>query len=47
MLILLRAIEPVPWRLAIPIGVMAPIIVWWVLQRALLIQLPSGMFEIG
>lgn len=47
LLILLRAIDPVPWRLAIPIAVLAPLTVWWVLKHGLLIQLPSGMFEIG
>ena len=47
MLILLRAVEPVAWRLAVPIGFCAPIIVWAVLKHALRIQLPSGMFAIG
>jgi putative tricarboxylic transport membrane protein len=47
MLLLLRAIDPVPWRLAIPLAVVAPLGMWWVLKRALLIQLPSGIFEIG
>jgi putative tricarboxylic transport membrane protein len=47
MLLLLRAIDPVRWRLAIPLAVLAPLGVWWVLKHALLIQLPSGIFEIG
>ncbi|HXO73152.1 MAG TPA: tripartite tricarboxylate transporter TctB family protein, partial [Bradyrhizobium sp.] len=47
MLLLLRAIDPVRWPLAIPLAVLAPLGVWWVLKRALLIQLPSGIFEIG
>ena len=47
MLLLLRAIDPVRWPLAIPLAVLAPLGVWWVLRRALLIQLPSGIFEIG
>ena len=47
MLLLLRAIDPVCWRLAIPLAVLAPLGVWWVLKHALLIQLPSGIFEIG
>ncbi|HEV7407806.1 MAG TPA: tripartite tricarboxylate transporter TctB family protein, partial [Bradyrhizobium sp.] len=47
MLLLLRAIDPVRWTLAIPLAVLAPLGVWWVLKRALLIQLPSGIFEIG
>jgi putative tricarboxylic transport membrane protein len=47
MLLLLRAIDPVRWSLAIPISLLAPLGVWWVLKRLLLIQLPSGIFEIG
>jgi putative tricarboxylic transport membrane protein len=37
----------VRWTLAIPIAVLTPLGVWWVLKRLLLIQLPSGIFEIG
>ena len=47
MLLLLRAIDPVRWTLALPLAVLAPFGVWWVLKHALLIQLPSGIFEIG
>ncbi len=47
LLVLLRAIDPVRWTLTIPIGVLAPLFVWWVLKKALLIQLPSGILEIG
>ncbi|QWG17682.1 tripartite tricarboxylate transporter TctB family protein [Bradyrhizobium sediminis] len=47
MLLLLRLIDPVRWSLAIPIALLAPLGVWWVLKRMLLIQLPSGIFEIG
>jgi putative tricarboxylic transport membrane protein len=47
MLLLLRLIDPVRWVLAIPIGVLAPLGMWWVLKRLLLIQLPSGIFQIG
>ena len=47
LLLLLRVVDPVRWSLAIPIGVLAPLGVWWVLKRLLLIQLPSGIFEIG
>ncbi len=47
MLILLRAIDPVRWVLAIPIGFGAPVLIWWVLKSLLQIQLPSGLFEIG
>jgi putative tricarboxylic transport membrane protein len=47
MLLLLRAIDPVRWTLAVPIALLAPLIVWWVLKKGLLIQLPSGLFGIG
>jgi putative tricarboxylic transport membrane protein len=44
---LLRVIDPVPWPRAIPIALLVPFICWYVLQKLLLIQLPSGMFGIG
>lgn len=47
LLLLLRVIDPVRWTLAIPIALLVPLGVWWVLKRALLIQLPSGIFGIG
>jgi putative tricarboxylic transport membrane protein len=47
LLVLLRGVDPVPWRTAIPIAVLSTLGVWWVLKRALLIQLPAGMFELG
>ena len=47
MLLLLRLIDPVRWSLAIPIAVLVPVGMWWVLKRLLLIQLPSGLFGIG
>ena len=47
MLLLLRLVDPVRWTLAIPIALLAPLGVWWVLKRMLLIQLPSGIFGIG
>ncbi|WP_407166783.1 tripartite tricarboxylate transporter TctB family protein [Bradyrhizobium sp. ORS 111] len=47
MLLLLRLIDPVRWSLAIPIAILAPLGMWWVLKHLLAIQLPSGMFEIG
>lgn len=46
LLILLRGVDPVPWRTAIPLAVLSTVGVWWVLKRALLIQLPAGMFDI-
>ena len=47
MLLLLRAVDPVRWTLAIPVGLLVPLGAWWVLKHVLLIQLPSGVFEIG
>jgi putative tricarboxylic transport membrane protein len=47
LLLLLRVIDPVRWRLAIPLAVSIPLGARWVLKHALLIQLPAGIFEIG
>ena len=47
MLLLLRVIDPVRWSLAIPLSILAPLGMWWVLKHLLAIQLPSGLFEIG
>lgn len=47
MLVLLRAVDPVRWSLALPIGVGMPVLIWWVLKSLLQIQLPGGWFEIG
>jgi putative tricarboxylic transport membrane protein len=47
LLVLLRGVDPVRWRTAIPIALLSTVAVWWVLKRALLIQLPTGMFDIG
>jgi putative tricarboxylic transport membrane protein len=44
---LLRAIDPVPWPRAIPIAILVPLVFWYVLQKLLLIQLPSGVLGIG
>jgi putative tricarboxylic transport membrane protein len=47
MLVLLRAIDPVRWTIAVPLAFGAPFLIWWVLERVLQIQLPPGWFEIG
>jgi putative tricarboxylic transport membrane protein len=47
MLVLLRAVDPVRWRVALPLALLATLGIWWVLKRLLLIQLPAGVFEIG
>ena len=33
--------------LAVPLAILVPLASWYVLQKLLLIQLPSGMFGIG
>lgn len=47
MLVLLRIVDPVRWPLAIAIAFGGPLVVWFVMKRLLLIQLPAGMFGIG
>jgi putative tricarboxylic transport membrane protein len=44
---LMRLIDPVPWRRALPIAVLAPLGSWFVIQKLLKIALPAGMFGIG
>lgn len=45
--VLLRVIDPVPWVRAVTIAVLVPLVCWYVLVKLLLIQLPSGVFQIG
>jgi putative tricarboxylic transport membrane protein len=47
LLVLLRAIDPVPWPVALPVGIGAPLALWWLLKKLLLIQLPAGVLGIG
>ena len=47
LIVLLRVIDPVPWVRAISIAVLVPLVCWYVLVKLLLIQLPSGVFQIG
>ncbi len=47
MLVLLRAVDPVRWPIAIAVGIGTPLLLWWLLKRVLLIQLPAGAFGIG
>ncbi len=47
LLALLRLIDPVPWRRAVPIAVLVPLAFWYVLQKLLLIALPAGLLGIG
>jgi putative tricarboxylic transport membrane protein len=46
-LLLIRLIDPVRWELAVPISILVPTGMWWLLKHMLGIQLPSGMFAIG
>jgi putative tricarboxylic transport membrane protein len=46
-LLLMRLIDPVRWTLAIPISILVPTGMWWLLKHGLGIQLPSGNFGIG
>ena len=43
MLLLLRAIDPVPWARAIAVALAATFGVWWVLERVLSVRLPDGL----
>jgi putative tricarboxylic transport membrane protein len=47
MVLLMRLIDPVRWSLTMPISILVPLGMWWILKRGLAIQLPSGIFEIG
>lgn len=47
LIVLLRVIDPVPWSRAIPIAILVPLVFWYVLDKLLLIQLPSGLLKIG
>lgn len=47
LLLLLRAIDPVPWPVALPVGIGAPLAIWWLLKKLLLIQLPAGVLGLG
>jgi putative tricarboxylic transport membrane protein len=47
MLLLMRLIDPVRWEIAIPVSLLVPTGMWWLLKHGLGILLPSGMFEIG
>lgn len=43
LLALMLLIDPVDWRIAIPVAVLVPAGVWWVITKTLKIQLPSGV----
>ena len=47
MVLLMRLIDPVRWEIAIPVSLLVPVGMWWLLKNALGIQLPSGMFAVG
>lgn len=47
LVVLLRGIDPVRWTIALPVGIGAPLAIWWLLKKLLLIQLPAGVLGIG
>jgi putative tricarboxylic transport membrane protein len=47
MVLLMRVVDPVRWSLTIPVSILVPLGMWWILKHGLAIQLPSGIFEIG
>ncbi|ETR76329.1 tripartite tricarboxylate transporter TctB [Afipia sp. P52-10] len=47
LIVLLRVIDPVPWGKAVAIAALVPLVCWYVLDKLLLIQLPSGLLKIG
>jgi putative tricarboxylic transport membrane protein len=46
-LLLMRLIDPVRWEIAVPVSLLVPTGMWWLLKHGLGILLPSGMFGIG
>jgi len=47
MVLLMRVVDPVRWSLTIPVSILVPLGMWWILKHGLAIQLRSGIFEIG
>lgn len=47
LIVLLRGIDPVRWTVALPVGIGAPLAIWWLLKKLLLIQLPAGVLGLG
>ena len=47
MVLLMRVVDPVRWSLTLPVSILVPLGMWWILKHGLAIQLPSGIFEIG
>jgi len=45
LLVLMRMVDPVPWRTALPVSLVASIGVWLVLAKWLKIRLPAGILE--
>ena len=45
LLVLMRLVDPVPWKLALPVAIGATFGVWAVLGKWLKIKLPSGILE--
>ena len=45
LLVLMTLVDPVDWRVAVPVSVVATLGVWAALTKWLLIQLPAGVLE--
>ena len=45
MLVLLRAVDPVPWPRTIAVALASTFGVWWVLEHLLSIRLPRGVLD--
>lgn len=43
LLALMLFVDPVDWRVALPVAILIPAGVWWVITKALKIQLPAGV----
>jgi putative tricarboxylic transport membrane protein len=43
LLVLMRFIDPVPWRQAVPVAFGAVFVVWYAIVKLLKIQLPAGL----
>jgi putative tricarboxylic transport membrane protein len=42
LIVLMRAIDPVPWKIAVPITLIGSFGIWAVMEKWLKVQLPSG-----
>jgi putative tricarboxylic transport membrane protein len=47
LLVLLRAIDPVRWPVALAVSAIAPALIWLVLEKGLAVRLPSSILMTG